>query len=195
MPKSNSVLELMSGAKERIARGVSAEEILLEELAPRGIDRISTFTNCDVTPGTSTRFSASDGSFDFTISLTNDGLALIRSHLKGFFLHGGEAASLGRFGYDNLSRFEQMRRIVPLRIDKDVPLGVEGDWIFKPLPNASIVPLRVERIPNPQNVIHLFINQTLLFTVRELTRQAGLLSSKHVSWFVKLSEAINEITS
>lgn len=193
--KSSLVLELLSGAKARIAQGCSAEEILLEELAPRGIGLITTCFDDEVLPGNSARIRAADESFDFTVTLKKDGLALIRSHTKGFYLHGGEASSLGRFGYDNLSRFEQLRRIVPLHVSKDVPLGIEGDWIFKPLPNHAIVPLRVERVPNSHNVIHLSINQTMLYTVRELTRSSGLLVSNHISWYVKLSEAINVITS
>jgi|688.fasta_scaffold164951_2 hypothetical protein len=191
----SNVADLISDAKARIAEGFSAEEILLEELAPRGISRITTCFERDILPGESARMRAEDGTFDFTITLTNTGLALIRSHLKGFFLHGGEASCLGHFGYDNLSRFEQMRRIIPLKIDKDVPLGIEGDWIFKPLPNNSVTPLRVERIPSLHNTIKLSINPTLLYTVRELTRQSGLLSSKHISWHVKLAEAINVLTS
>jgi hypothetical protein len=195
MITATSVPELMSAVKSRLARGFSAQEILLEELAPRGISRITTFEDDEIFPGESARFAANDRSYDFTISLTEDGLALIRSHVKGFFLHGGEAANLGRFGYDSLSHFEQLRRMVPLRVGRDVPLGVKGDWIFKPLPNHSIIPLNVERIPAPSNLIQLKINQTLLYTVRELTRQSGILSSKHIGWYVKLAEALNVLTS
>ncbi|MFN8553143.1 MAG: hypothetical protein U0103_16845 [Candidatus Obscuribacterales bacterium] len=195
MVTTTSVPDIMSAVKSRLERGFSAQEILLEELAPRGIGRITTFDDDEIFPGESARFAANDRSYDFTISLTEDGLALIRSHVKGFFLHGGEAANLGRFGYDSLSRFEQLRRIVPLKVGRDVPLGVKGDWIFKPLPNHSIIPLNIERVPSPHQVIHLNINQTLLYTVRELTRQSGMLSSKHLGWYVKLAEALNVLTS
>ncbi|HEY9730581.1 MAG TPA: hypothetical protein V6C89_01630 [Drouetiella sp.] len=191
----SNVVYLIADAKERIDRGYSAEEILLEEMAPRGISRITTCCDSEVLPGQSARMRAADGGYDFTVTLTGDGLALLRSHLKGFFLHGGEASCMGHFGYDNLSRFEQMRRIIPLKPDKDVPLGIEGDWVFKPLPNNSVTPLRVERIPSLHNTVKLSIKPTLLYTVRELTRQSGLLSSKHLSWYVKLAEAINVITS
>lgn len=189
------VPELMSAMKSRIARGYSAQEILLEELAPRGIDRITTFEDDEIFPGESARFAAPNRSYDFTISLTDDGLAFIRSNVKGFFLHGGEAASLGRFGYDNISRFEQLRRLLPMKVGKDVPLGIKGDWIFKPLPNHSIIPLYVEKIPAPHNVIQLNISQNSLYTVRELTRQSGMFSSKHLGWYVKFTEALNVLTS
>jgi len=195
MITTTNVPEMMSAVKSRLARGFSAQDILLEELAPRGISRITTFEDDEIFPGESARFAANDRSYDFTISLTEDGLALIRSHVKGFFLHGGEAANLGRFGYDSLSRFEQLRRIVPLRVGRDVPLGVKGDWIFKPLPNHSIVPLNIERVPSPHEVIQLNVSQTLLYTVRELTRQSGMLSSKHLGWYVKFTEALNVLTS
>jgi hypothetical protein len=195
MVNSSNSLSSLSRAKELIEKGSSAEEIFLMEYAPRGIAKISTFSDQTITPGHSLRMKAENDSFDFTVRLTEDGMALVRSHVKGFFVHGGEASCLGQYGYDNLSKFEQLRRILPLKLGKEVPLGIEGDWIFKPVPNRAIVPLRVERIPGPQSIIQLSINQSRLYTVRELSRRAGMLSSNHLSWYVKLIEAVNEITS
>ncbi len=171
---------------------LTAAERFLQEFAPKGIADITTLSGHVIKPGYSARMVSADFGFDFTVRLTSQGKASISSAVSGFILHGGEASSFGKYGYDNLSKFEQMRRMIPLKVGKEVPLGTEGDWIFKPVQNKGVAPIRVERIPGPETAHHLIIRESWLYTVRELSDRAGLLSRtcSYLGWHLKLLDGL-----
>lgn len=178
------VTKVALNAVEAVAKG-GACEAFLRELAPTGIAEISIMGRNVIKAGEAARITSTG--VDMTVGLTKEGRAFVSSDVPGYMLRGGELKMVPPgYGVESLSKFEQARTggaMVPLEVGEKVPLGVNGDLLFRP--SQSTLPA-IEFSPTGGSIggaHYLNIKPSRAYSVAELTEKLPASAvTKPLSW-------------